>query len=337
MFAHTSCFYSTNITLSNCWFIYKRNRAMTKGMQATLLFCTGSLLPLSTPFYCQFANSASKLKDSDTHMNHATIQSKQKHSHNNVALTEALTGPVPYNLYVWTAFTAMILSLGADGAPCPLDCPPACALTLGLSPWCPFFGCLGAVYVSDVLPSCDDFPTPNSDASFELQYFERGITSTWIYAQKRNKHKQVQPQASSHLEPSVKSSSSSPWNMLRCNYRCVTPTDQHHHAPPLTRGPLPQIISTACRYAPTQIIKHPRMIYLPCSTQWLSQTPVIGHRLLSGARILLLRGHMIATATSHSRPPAQATDDGYRSRMPQMQFYMNTTVQHCGTAFHCHL
>lgn len=78
----------------------------------------------------------------------------------------------PYNLYVWTALTAMILNLADDGAVCELDCPTACPFTLWLSAR-PFFGCFGAVYVRDVLPSCDDFPIPNNDASLELQHFDR--------------------------------------------------------------------------------------------------------------------------------------------------------------------
>jgi hypothetical protein len=34
--------------------------------------------------------------------------------------------PVPYNLYVWSAFTMMILSLAVEGPPCPPDCPTSC-------------------------------------------------------------------------------------------------------------------------------------------------------------------------------------------------------------------
>jgi hypothetical protein len=146
-----------------------------------------------------------------------TLQLKLKittaYFHDNIEFVEAETRRPPYNLYVWTALTAMILSLDGDGAVCELDCPTACPSTLWLSTW-PFFGCFGAVYVRDVLPSCDDFPIPNNDASLELQHFDRNHIAANVC--RSALQRMTGWKASfSHLEPGVKSSSSSPRNMLR--------------------------------------------------------------------------------------------------------------------------
>lgn len=115
---------------------------------------------------------------------------------------------------MWTAFTVTILNLACDDAVCPAYCPTASPLTLSL-PTRPFFGCFGAVYVRDVLPSCDDLPIPNKEASLELQHSDRNHTdpNEWKLAPQQMADWQGR---FSHLEPGVKSSSSSPRNMLRC-------------------------------------------------------------------------------------------------------------------------
>jgi hypothetical protein len=120
---------------------------------------------------------------------------------------------LPYSLYVWTAFTVMILNFAGDDAVCPPACPTACPFTLWLPTW-PFFGCFGAVYVRDVLPSCDDFPAPNNDASLELQRFESNhfVSNAWRISSQTIASWKA---SVSHLEPSVKSSSSSPRNIFK--------------------------------------------------------------------------------------------------------------------------
>jgi hypothetical protein len=95
---------------------------MIQGMEVMLLFFYTILLPV-----CQLG-----IHDEGRVIYIQTINTSIKtkiYSQNNVIFREDVTGPVPYNLYVWTAFTTMILSLAVDGAPCPPDCPTACPLT----------------------------------------------------------------------------------------------------------------------------------------------------------------------------------------------------------------
>lgn len=102
--------------------------------------------------------------------------------------------------------------MDGDGAACEMDC----SLTLWLSKR-PFFGCFGAVYVKDVLPSCDDFPIPNNDASLELQHFNGNHTAANMCRFSSQRMADCKT-TFSHLGPGVKSSSSSRRNMLRYVY-----------------------------------------------------------------------------------------------------------------------
>jgi hypothetical protein len=149
---------------------------------------------------------------------------------------DSKTWLLPYSLYVWTAFTAMILNLAAEDTVCPPACPSACPFTLWLSTW-PFFGCLGAVYVKDVLPSCDDIPAPNNDASLELQHFEKNhvVSNMRRFASQIMTHWKA---STSHLEPGVKSSSSSPRNIL------ITLQPAYRPHKPHPTSTLPQLVST---------------------------------------------------------------------------------------------
>jgi hypothetical protein len=142
----------------------------------------------------------------------------------------------------------MILSLAVDGAACPLECPTACPLTLWLSTWGPFFGCFGAVYVSDVLPSCDDFPSPNSEASFELQILEE--KSYWFKKTENwDKYRKVQQQAFLTWSPL--------WNHLR--HLLETCQNRRYHTNVCTRPP-PRSLASVTASAGSAARPYSRMI-----------------------------------------------------------------------------